>query len=56
MIEPTYIVTIHDGKLVETHRRLSALERNRLVDFAFRHGLRYSWSETAARPERRSYR
>ena len=52
----TYVVTITDGTRVETRRRLDYVRRNRAVDFAFRHGLRYHVTETPARPERRSYR
>lgn len=52
----TYTVTITDGRLIERHHRCTYLERNRLEDFAWRHGLRIIIAETDPRPERRSYR
>lgn len=34
-----YDVTITDGTHLEVHRSVSWSQRNRLVDFGFRHGL-----------------
>ena len=36
-----YDVSVSDGSIVEMHRAVGYAERNRLVDFAFRHGLRH---------------
>lgn len=41
MTTPLYDVTISDGTRSEVRRDLDPYERNRAVDFAWRHGLAY---------------
>jgi hypothetical protein len=49
-------VTTTDGVQVERRRSVDAAERNRLVDFAWRHALRVIVRPADPRPERKAYR
>lgn len=55
-MSPTFDVTVTDGVQVERRRSVDVAERNRLVDFAWRHGFRAIVREADPRPERKVYR
>ncbi len=49
-------VTVTDGRVAEHHAGIDYHARNRLVDFAFRHGFCACVRDADPRPRRRTYR